>query len=123
MLCVNENFIVSRLEKLFNGTDLGDWIVKIHHYEVGDNYANTFRVSKGIIQVNYDGYEKLENRYEYLFYKKPFSSYRLKFGYHFTDQWVEDAPGYAYRNNGIMFRAQKPEMILKEKDWPISVEL
>ena len=80
--------------------------MKIHHYEVGDNYANTFRVSKGIIQVKYDGYEKFENRYGYLFHKKPFSSYHLKFSYHFTDQWVEDAPGYAYRNNGIMFRAK-----------------
>lgn len=26
---------------LFNGKDLSDWIVKIHHHEPGDNYGNT----------------------------------------------------------------------------------
>ena len=30
---------------LFNGKDINDWIVKIHHYEAGDNFDNTFRVS------------------------------------------------------------------------------
>ena len=43
---------------LFNGEDLNDWIVKIHHHETGDNYANTFRVEDGVIQVNYDEYKE-----------------------------------------------------------------
>jgi hypothetical protein len=107
---------------LFNGEDLEDWIVKIHHHEVGDNYANTFRVEDGVIQVNYDGYENFEERYGHLFYKEPFSSYHLKFKYRFTDQWMEDAPGYTYRNSGVMFHSQDPTTILKEQDWPISVE-
>ena len=42
-------------QPLFNGKDLKDWTVKIHHHELGDNYANTFRVTDGVIQVNYDG--------------------------------------------------------------------
>ena len=28
-------------QTLFNGKDLDGWIVKIHHHDVGDNYANT----------------------------------------------------------------------------------
>ncbi|MCG2588852.1 3-keto-disaccharide hydrolase [Rhodohalobacter sulfatireducens] len=107
---------------LFNGEDLNDWIVKIHHHETGDNYANTFRVRDGVIQVNYDDYEEFDARYGHLFYKEPFSSYHLKFEYRFTDQWLEDAPGYTYKNSGVMFHSQDPRTILKEQDWPISVE-
>lgn len=107
---------------LFNGKDLNDWVVKIHHHDLGDNYANTFRVNDGKIVVNYDDYEAFNNRYGHLFYKKPFSAYHLKFEYKFTDQWLQDAPGYTYRNSGIMFHSQDPKTILKEQDWPISVE-
>ncbi|RXG15029.1 putative protein DUF1080 [Leeuwenhoekiella aestuarii] len=35
---------------------------------------------------------------------------------------MEDAPSYTYRNSGVMFHAQAPETILKEQDWPLSVE-
>lgn len=110
-------------QTLFNGEDLNDWIVKIHHHEVGDNYAKTFRVTDdGVIQVNYDDYDEFNERYGHLFYKEPFSSYHLKFEYRFTDQWLEDAPNYTYRNSGVMFHSQDPHTILKEQDWPISVE-
>lgn len=109
-------------QTLFNGKDLNDWIVKIYHHETGDNYANTFRVVDGVIQVNYDDYEEFGDRFGHLFYKEPFSSYHLKFEYRFTDQWLEDAPVYTYRNSGVMFHSQAPETILKEQDWPISVE-
>ncbi|CAL66691.1 3-keto-disaccharide hydrolase [Christiangramia forsetii] len=109
-------------QSLFNGENLDDWIVKIHHHEVGDNYANTFRVQNGVIQVNYDEYTGFNERYGHLFYKEPFSSYHLKFKYRFTDQWLKDAPDYTYRNSGVMFHSQAPETILKEQDWPISVE-
>ncbi|MBJ6367947.1 3-keto-disaccharide hydrolase [Snuella sedimenti] len=107
---------------LFNGKDLDGWIPKIHHHEVGDNYANTFRVKDGAIQVSYDDYDTFNERYGHLFYKKSFSSYHLKFKYRFTNQWLEDAPSYTYRNSGIMFHSQDPKTILKEQDWPISVE-
>ncbi|ALJ01195.1 3-keto-disaccharide hydrolase [Rufibacter tibetensis] len=109
-------------QTLFNGKDLKDWTVKIHHHEVGDNYAQTFRVKDGVLQVNYDDYKTFDNRYGHLFYKKPFSSFHLKWEYRFTDQWLQDAPSYTVKNSGIMFHSQSPESILKEQDWPISVE-
>jgi len=103
----------SEWQILFNGKDLTGWTPKIHHHEIGDNYANTFRVADGAIVVDYDGYEKFEDR---------FSSYHLSWEYRFTDQFLEDAPSYTYRNSGVMFHSQAPETILKEQDWPISVE-
>jgi hypothetical protein len=107
---------------LFNGKNLDGWAAKFHHHDFGDNYANTFRVVDGKIQVNYDGYNEFGNRYGHLFYESPFSSYHLKFEYRFTDQWMKDAPSYTYRNSGVMFHSQDPKTILKEQDWPISVE-
>ena len=109
-------------QTLFNGKNLDGWIVKFHHHDFNDNYANTFRVKDGKILVCYDDYKEFNNRYGHLFYQIPFSSFHLKFEYRFTDQWMKDAPSYTYRNSGIMFHSQDPKTILKEQDWPISVE-
>ena len=44
---------------LFNGRDINDWMVKINHHEVGDNFGNTFRVEDSMIKVRYDQYGAL----------------------------------------------------------------
>lgn len=109
--------------QMFNGQNLEGWIPKIQHHETGENYANTFRVKDGIIEVNYDDYnEGFNDRYGHLFFEKPFSSFHMTWEYRFTDQWLEDAASYTYRNSGVMFHSQAPNTILKEQDWPISVE-
>ncbi len=117
-----ENEAESDWQILFNGKNLDGWIPKIHHHEVGDNYANTFRVKDGILEVNYSDYAAFDNRYGHLFYEKPFASFHMKWEYRFTDEWLADAPIYTYRNSGVMFHSQAPNTILKEQDWPISVE-
>lgn len=117
-----ENAAGDEWQNLFNGEDLDDWTVKFYHHDVGDNYANTFRIVDDVIQVNYDEYDEFGERYGHLFYNETFSSFHLMFDYRFTDQWMEDAPDYTYRNSGVMFHSQNPQTILKEQDWPISVE-
>lgn len=112
----------SEWRSLFNGKDLEGWVVKIHHHNVGENYANTFRVVDGAIQINYDDYGPFNEQYGHLFYDESFSSYHLKFTYRFRDQWQKDAPSYTVRNSGVMFHSQDPKTILKEQNWPISVE-
>ena len=107
---------------LFNGENMDGWVVKVHHHELGDNYANTFRVSGGKIQINYNDYDSFDDRFAHLFYNESFRSYHLKFEYRFTDQWLKDAPVYTYRNSGVMFHSQDPKTILKDQNWPISVE-
>ncbi len=107
---------------LFNGKDLEGWTPKFHHHETGENYADTFRVQDSSIVVAYDGYDTFNERYGHLFYNKAFESFHLKFTYRFTDEWMQDAPSYTYRNSGVMFHSQAPETILKEQDWPLSVE-
>src|SRR5690554_6572476 len=117
-----ENKDANEWTVLFNGENLDGWIPKIHHHETGENFANTFRVVDGNLQVNYEDYPDFNERYGHLFYEQPFSSFHLKWEYRFTDEWLEDAPDYTYRNSGIMFHSQDPKTILKEQDWPISVE-
>lgn len=110
-------------EYLFNGKNLDNWVAKINKYEVGDNYKKTFRVKDGKIQVVYDGYDgKLDDRFGHLFYNKSYSSYHLKFEYRFLNEWLEDGPIHTYRNSGIMFHSQDPKTILKDQNWPISIE-
>jgi hypothetical protein len=119
---ITESQSSSDWQTIFNGKDLSGWIPKIYHHDTGDNYANTFRVNEGILEVNYSDYGTFDNRYGHLFYEKPFSSFHLKWEYRFTEEWLADAPNYTYRNSGVMFHSQSPESILKEQDWPISVE-
>lgn len=108
--------------QLFNGKDIKDWVVKIYHHEVGEDPANTFRVEDGMIKVRYDKYDSFNQQYGHLYYKQPFSYYHLKFEYRITGEWRKDAPSYTIRNSGVMFHSQDPKTILKEQDWPISVE-
>jgi hypothetical protein len=107
---------------LFNGENLDDWQVKISHHELNDNFANTFRVANGVMQVNYDGYDSLREQFGHIFYKDPFSYYRLKLSYRFTGEQLAGGAGWALRNSGIMFHAQDPKTMLKDQDFPISLE-
>ena len=120
---IKKNSIKNEWIQLFNGKDINDWIVKIHHHEVDDNYGNTFRVNDNTIQVRYDQYDSFNERYGHLYYKTPFSHYHLKLEYRFVGEWRKDAPSYTILNSGLMFHSQDPRTILKEQDWPISVEM
>src|SRR5688572_28607408 len=57
---------------LFNGKDINDWVVKIHHHEVGENFGDTFRVEDGMIQVRYDQYGDFNDQFAHLYYEQPF---------------------------------------------------
>ncbi len=108
---------------LFNGTDIDDWIVKIRGHELGDNYANTFRVEDGLLKIRYDGYGgTLNEQFGHLYYKTPFSHYRLVVEYRFVGDWLADTPDWARRNNGVMFHTQDPATLGINQDFPISVE-
>jgi hypothetical protein len=107
---------------LFNGKNLDGWVVKIAGHELGDNYGDTFRVKDGAIQVAYDKYDKFNARFSHLFYKKKLSYYRLSLEYRLYGEQMKDGPSYARLNSGVMVHSQAPETILKDQDWPISVE-
>lgn len=107
---------------LFNGKDIDGWTPKFNKYELGNNFNNTFQVKDGAIQVNYDNYETFDREFGHLFYKDKFSHYRLKLEYRFTGEQLENGPGWAFKNSGIMFHCQAPETILVDQEFPVCVE-
>ncbi|WP_342327485.1 DUF1080 domain-containing protein [Pedobacter sp. FW305-3-2-15-E-R2A2] len=107
---------------LFNGKDLKDWNIKISKHDYNENYANTFRVEDGLIKVNYDGYADFDQQYGHIFYKTPFSYYLLEVTYRFVGEQAKGGEGWALRNSGAMLHCQAPETMLKDQDFPISVE-
>lgn len=108
--------------KLFNGKDINDWIVKINHHEPGENFGNTFRVEDGIVKVRYDQYGAFNEQFGHLYFKQPFSYYKLVFEYRIVGEWQKDAPVYTLKNSGVMFHSQDPRTMPKDQDWPISIE-
>jgi hypothetical protein len=110
-------------QELFNGTDLSGWTVKIHHHDVGVNFGNTFRVQDSTIQVRYDQYGDFQDQFAHLYFVKPFARFHLQVEYRFTGELQPGAPNYTLLNSGVMFHSQDPRTMLKEQNWPISVEM
>jgi hypothetical protein len=108
---------------LFNGKDLDGWKVKIKGYELGDNFGDTFRVENGVLKVSYDHYDKFNERFGHLFYKTPFSHYRLRVEYRFVGDQCPGGPTWAVRNSGAMIHGQTPESMRKDQDFPVSIEV
>ncbi|MEM7501186.1 MAG: DUF1080 domain-containing protein [Pseudomonadota bacterium] len=108
--------------ELFNGKDLTGWTAKIRGYPAGENFADTFRVEDGSITVAYDGYEEFGNRFGHLFYREPFSHYRLRVEYRFYGEQAEGGESWATRNSGVMVHSQDPATMPPEQDFPISLE-
>ena len=108
---------------LFNGRDLTGWTPKIRRHALGENFAGTFRVRDGALEVAYDGYDTFAEQFGHLFFAEPLSRYRLRIEYRFVGSQARDAPAWAARNSGVMVHSQAPESMLRDQDFPISVEV
>ena len=84
---------------------------------------NTFRVEDGVIKVSYDRYTKFNGEFGHLFYKHPFSDYKLRVEYRFVGDQVPGGPGWAFRNSGAMIHCQPPETMRKDQEFPVSIEV
>ncbi|MEO6238180.1 MAG: DUF1080 domain-containing protein [Vicinamibacterales bacterium] len=109
--------------QLFNGRDLDGWTPKFAKHDLGENFNDTFRVENGLLQVRYDKWTRFGDEFGHMFYKEPFSYYRLAAEYRFVGQQVAGGPGWAMRNNGLMLHSPDPKTMLKDQDFPISIEI
>jgi hypothetical protein len=107
---------------IFNGKNLDGWVVKIANHELGDNYRDTFRVEQGILKVSYDKYQEFGGRFGHVYFKEKLSHYVLSLEYRFVGEAMKDAPDFVRLNSGVMIHSQAPETILKNQNFPISVE-
>jgi 3-keto-disaccharide hydrolase len=112
--------------QLFNGRDLKDWTVKFAHYPLGENVNDTFRVEDGLLKVRYDKWQTFEDQFGHIFYREPFSYYLIAAEYRFVGEQVRTARtdlGWAVRNNGLMLHSPDPKTMVKDQDFPISIEV
>ncbi len=110
--------------QLFNGKNLDGWTPKIRYHDLGENFGNTFRVNDGLMQVRYDeeSYPEFGEKFGHIFYKTPFSHYRLRVEYRFVGEQCKGGPGWATRNSGLMLHCESPESMTKDQDFPASIE-
>ena len=109
--------------QLFNGKDLTGWAPKFRGYDLGVNLHDTFRVEDGLLKVRYDKWEKFNGEFGHLFYKDPFSYYLIAAEYRFVGEQVPGGPAWAIRNNGLMLHSPDPKTMMKDQDFPISIEV
>jgi hypothetical protein len=108
--------------QLFNGKNLDGWDIKIKGSALNDNYKNTFRVENGILRVCYDEYKNFNGEFGHIYYKTPYSDYRLRVEYRFVGEQTTGGPSWAFRNSGIMFHSQSAASIGIDQDFPVSIE-
>jgi hypothetical protein len=108
--------------RLFNGKDLDDWQIKFAGHPLGENFNNTFRVEDGKLVVRYDEWDSIRGEYGHIFYRTPYSSYKIRVEYRVVGKQVAGGPSWAYKNNGIMFHCQSPETMLLDQPFPVCVE-
>ncbi len=108
---------------IFNGVDLTGWQVKIRGHEFGQNWKNTFRVVDGVLKVDYSEYENFDNSFGHIFYKSPFSNYKLKLQYRFTGEQLKGGENWALRNSGVMIHCQDPKTMELDQNFPVCIEV
>ncbi len=109
--------------RLFNGENLEGWTVRIIGKELGENYGNTFRVDSGILKIRYDEYgDSFDNQFGAIYFKRPFSNYRLKVEYRFVGEPAPGAPEWGYRDSGVMFHSQSPQSLNPDQPFPVCLE-
>ena len=109
--------------QLFNGKDLNDWTIKMAKHKLGENFNNTFRVEDGLLKVRYDKYDKFNGEYGHIFYKTPFSHYKLRVEYRFVGEQIPGGARWALRNGGVMLHGQTPQSMDINQEFPTCVEV
>ena len=108
---------------LFNGKDLSGWDIKIANHSLNDNFNNTFQVQDSMIRVVYDEYEDFDDKYGHMYYKTPYSYYKLRFDYRFIEEQTSGGENWNVRNSGVMIHSQSAKSNAIEQHFPVSLEI
>ena len=114
---------VEEWEHLFDGKSLQGWDIKIAGYDPGVNHLNTFVVEDGMIRIKYDEYDEFNDLFGHMYYKTPYSHYKLKFEYRFTGEQLAGGATWNVRNSGIMLHSQSAESNELGQGFPVSIEM
>jgi len=114
---------IENWESLFNGQNLDGWTIKIANRPLNENYLNTFQVEDQMLRIVYDQYEDFDDKYGHLYYKQPYSHYKLRFDYRFVGEQTPGGEDWNVRNSGVMFHSQSAASNAFEQHFPVSVEI
>jgi 3-keto-disaccharide hydrolase len=109
--------------QLFNGRNLDGWLIKFSKHDLGENFNDTVRVDHGLLEIRYDKWTTFDGEFGHIFYHEPFSYYRLAAEYRFVGEQVAGGPEWAIRNNGLMLHSPHPNTMMRDQDFPISIEV
>ncbi|MGD2004659.1 MAG: DUF1080 domain-containing protein [Flavobacteriaceae bacterium] len=119
----NSSAHIENWESLFNGQNLDGWTIKIANRPLNENYLNTFQVEDQMLRIVYDQYEDFDDKYGHLYYKQPYSHYKLRFDYRFVGAQTPGGEDWNVRNSGVMFHSQSAASNAFEQHFPVSVEI
>lgn len=127
LLCFTQTRLLAQQDslkwiQLFNGKDLTGWDIKITGYDLNDNYHNTVRVEDGIMKIDYDQYTSFTNQFGHIYYKTPYSYYKLVVEYRFVGKQIQGGPSWDVRNSGVMVHSQSAASVRKDQEFPVSIE-
>tara|TARA_A100001011_G_scaffold315443_1_gene334096 strand:+ start:7252 stop:8091 length:840 start_codon:yes stop_codon:yes gene_type:complete len=108
---------------LFNGKDLSGWDIKIAYNNINENFKNTFQVKDSMIRIVYNQYQNFDDKYGHMYYKTPYSYYKLKFDYRFVGDQTPGGENWNIRNSGVMFHSQSAKSNAFEQHFPVSLEI
>ena len=107
---------------LFNGQNLDGWDIRINGFELGENYANTFRVEDSILRIVYDDYDRYDTKYGALYTQKSYTNYRLLAEYRFVGDTATAAPTWGFRDSGVQYHCQSAVSMKEGQGFPVSLE-
>lgn len=110
-------------QSIFNGVNLDGWTVNIANRPLGENFLETVVVEDSMLRVNYDNYENFERYFGHIYYKNPYSYYKIKFDYRFVGEQIVGGDVWNVRNSGLMFHSQSAESNEYGQHFPVSVEM
>lgn len=110
-------------EPLFNKKDLTGWDIKIAGHDLNENFNDNIYVKDSMIVVDYSKYEKFTNEFGHIYYKQPFSYYKIRVEYKFYGKQFTGGPSYAYLNSGVMLHSQSAASVGKGQTFPVSLEM
>ncbi|MDR8390136.1 DUF1080 domain-containing protein [Aliifodinibius sp. S!AR15-10] len=108
---------------IFNGENLEGWTPKFAGHKLGVNYKNTFRVEDELLKASYENYDQFNGAFGHLYYKTPYSHYKIRAEYRFVGEQVPGAPEWAWRNSGLKLHSQPPETMGLDQMSPVSIEV
>jgi para-nitrobenzyl esterase len=108
---------------IFNGKDLTGWDIKIAGLDINENYKNNIFVEDGLFRVSYKEFEKFDDKYGHIYYRQPYSHYKIRFSYRFLGNQVPGGAVWNVRNSGIMLHSQSAWEVDKGQYFPNSLEV